>query len=248
MTSGPELFFRYAQPPNQLGYCGPDDPERVEALATGDVLPRTEIAALAAAFSGAWPYLSLLAEVSGASPLDKTVVESYWLGMPIASRVDTNAWGNSVQSRFGGRAGPRWERIAGAIEASGEPSHAFHVFCVYPWVGLLREGHVEPSLRVLDQCRVSLGSVVSESGNTLIVRRSQLEWVDDELRMSAPQVELCENPYQLVCRPGDLVAIHWGKACQVLEPREASRLDAGLAHHLRLANVELTAGRLEPAR
>ncbi len=247
MTSGPELFFRYARPPNELGYCGPEDHERIAAMATGDPLPRSEVAMLAEAFSGAWPYLSLLSETWGLDPLDYRVVESYWLGLPNEAGFDVGAWGNSISDRFSRRAGENWQRLSDAVNSDGAPSHAFHVFCVYPWVGLLREGHVEPSLHVLDQCRVSLGSVVGESGGSLIVERSKLTWTDDRLVSASPGAELCANPYGLNARPGDRVATHWGNVCQVLDEKAVSRLEATEAHHLHLANVELFAGRLEPA-
>lgn len=248
MTSGAELFFRYARPPNQLGYCGPDDMERVAAFASAGRAASSELAALAEAFTGAWPYLSLMSEMLGVGPLDRRVVESYWLGPTPDSRLDVNAWGNSVRDRFANRAGVRWDRLSGAINSDGFPSHAFHVFCVYPWVGLLREGHVEPSLHVLDQCRVSLGSVIEGLGDSLIIRRAELDWVNDRLELSDPVVEKCANPYGLDAESGNLVAIHWGIACQVLSAQSAARLADTQVHHLRLANIELTTARLEPAR
>ena len=247
MSTGPELFFRYAQPPNQLGYCGPDDPERVASLSAGDSLLQTEIAMLAEAFSGAWPYLSLLSETWGVSPLDRRVVESYWLGPPSHAGRDINSWGNSVRDRFAARAATRWERVADAVNGGGEPSHAFHVFCVYPWVGLLREGHVEPSLEVLDQCRVSMAVVEAVDAGTVYLRRSPLEWREQRLVDSSPQIVTAAPPLGLGVAAGDRVAMHWGHICQVLDDELSQRLKATEARHLRLANVELTAGRVELA-
>ena len=48
-----------------------------------------------------------------------------------------------------------------AVAAGAVPHHCFHVFAVYPWLGLLRAGVVDEPLRVLDQCRTTPARVVS---------------------------------------------------------------------------------------
>src|SRR6187399_2463157 len=97
--SGPVLFVRYAYPPNLHGYCGPTD--------TGSFLAygRTEeidpgFRQLAQAFSGAWPYLELIAGATGiADPLDHRVVEAYWVGNGLLDRVGPLALGGSMEER-----------------------------------------------------------------------------------------------------------------------------------------------------
>ena len=55
-TAGQRLFARYAYAPNHLGYCGPADAAALfELAATGRT--QTDVAGIAAQFSGAWPYL-----------------------------------------------------------------------------------------------------------------------------------------------------------------------------------------------
>lgn len=244
MKSGAELFFRYARPPNLRGYCGPDDPETVSALASGVVLPAKHVDTVAGAFSGAWPYLATIGAMSGVGPLDRTVVQAYWLGAPL-DHTDVTAWGHSAQERFGLRAGRRWERISEAIDRGGRPSHDFHVFCVYPWVGLLRAGNVDPSLAVLDQCRVSWASVVAVEEESAVVSRRPLVWENNRLSLSGPTIETCAVPPGITILVGEWVAIHWSSVCQVLSIDEATHLVTSQRHHLRLANSELTTGRLE---
>ena len=78
--SGPVLFARYAFGPNRLGYCGPDAVDELFGEATGGHDERA-LRELARAFEGAWPYLELIARRNGLSdPLDRRVVEAYWLG------------------------------------------------------------------------------------------------------------------------------------------------------------------------
>lgn len=64
MADGVLLFSRYAYPPNELGYCGPERPqqllEQVSAGASDEGLRQ-----LARGFEGAWPYLELIAASAG---------------------------------------------------------------------------------------------------------------------------------------------------------------------------------------
>lgn len=111
---------------------------------------------LARGFAGAWPYLKLIAAVSGiADSLDGRVVEAYWVGNHLLDSVRIPEYGAFLDERFRGRAGRGWDDIARAILAGAVPHYSFHVFLVYPWTDLLREGRAEPSLRVLDSCRLA---------------------------------------------------------------------------------------------
>src|SRR6202020_3064528 len=75
VEQGAEMFARYAYAPNALGYCGPP---LGATLRDGSV---DEVRKAATQFSGAWPYLRVLAMMTGISdPLDYRLVESYWLG------------------------------------------------------------------------------------------------------------------------------------------------------------------------
>ena len=76
MDSGASMFVRYAFPPNQRGYCGPSDTGAL--LGYGRAGAReTEFRPVAQAFTGAWPYLELIAAAAGiADPLDARVVEA----------------------------------------------------------------------------------------------------------------------------------------------------------------------------
>ena len=85
-VSGPVLFARYAFPPNQLGYCGPDD--AAGFLARGVNGDDHGLREMARDFDGALPYLRLIADGNGwPDALDPRVVEAYWLGGPELDRV-----------------------------------------------------------------------------------------------------------------------------------------------------------------
>src|SRR5690242_20609398 len=79
-VSGPVLFARYAFGPNRLGYCGPEAVTELFEEGTAGHDDRA-LRELARGFEGAWPYLELIASANGlADPLDRWVVEAYWLG------------------------------------------------------------------------------------------------------------------------------------------------------------------------
>jgi hypothetical protein len=251
LTAGPLLFARYAFPPNERGLCGPDDHAALHdyatAGATGPGLVR-----LARGFEGAWPYLELIAAASNiADPLDRRVVEAYWIGNRLLDNVRMADYGAFLDERFRGRAGRGWDAIARAIPAGAVPHHSFHVFLVYPWTGLLREGHAEPSLRVLDNCRISWGQVIATGpGNgAVLVRRRPLSWDGRRLGYGPPVPRQAAAGFVTGLRPGDWVSLHWDCVCDRLTPHQMLALSRFTARHLRLANTaQLAAGSISGAR
>ena len=85
-VTGPVLFARYAFPPNHHGYCGPAD--TTGFLQLGLAGDDRGLRAMAQEFAGAWPYLELIAHGTGLDdPLDRRVVEAYWVGSPRLDRI-----------------------------------------------------------------------------------------------------------------------------------------------------------------
>ncbi len=239
MTSGPLLFSRFAYPPNALGYCGPSDATFLAELVVAGESASGDLRHVVTAFAGAWPYLELISASTGRDPLDPSVVEAYWLGSPLLDQVDPLKWGNSIDDRFRRRAGWDWDKISTALNAGGVPSHAFHVYCVYPWVGLLRSGAVEQALDVLDRCRIRWGRVVERANGTLLVRSQPLAWDGNRLHLGLERIESVEAPIDDGVMPiedGDLVAMHWNYICQRLSETEYRYLRRSHDHHLSIAN------------
>jgi hypothetical protein len=212
MIAGPSLFARYAFPPNARGLCGPADTAALRGYAiTGETGP--ELTGLARGFAGAWPYLRLIAAANGiADPLDGRVVEAYWVG-------------NALLERRG------W----GSIPAGALPHHSFHVFGVYPWTGLLRDGRTEPSLHILDSCRISWGQVVTAS--PLVVSRRPLTWDGRVLGFGPPAPCQPAAGFITGLQPGDWVSLHWDCVCDRLAKPQLLALRRYTARHLRLYNA-----------
>jgi hypothetical protein len=218
-VSGALLFARYAYPPNQLGYCGPDG---AEALLRADA--PAEIARRARRFEGAWSYLEFLAGVAGVDdPLDETVVAAYWVGGALLDRVDPGALVAWLRTRFVGQSGGTWADA----DDRALPHHSFQVFEVYPWAEMLRRNPNPVALSVLDRCRIRVGEVVAVHGETATVRCRPL-LVD---LVPGPPVEETVT-WSVAGRSllgglasGDTVALHWDWVCDVLAPDQREWLE-----------------------
>jgi hypothetical protein len=242
MTSGPLLFARYAYPPNALGYCGPED--HVALLEYGSAGVTDEgLVQLARGFEGAWPYLEVIAAANRiADPLDPRVVEAYWVGNPLLDRVDLREFGPFLEERFRDRAGRDWEAIAQSIPAGAVPHHSFHVFQVYPWVGLMRAGWSEHPLHVIDRCRIRWGRVVSVAGELVTVRSRPLAWDGSVLGFGPLALEQISASFDgkgfvRGLRSGEWVSLHWDWVCDRLTPTQLRALRRFTLRHLRMANA-----------
>lgn len=241
---GASLFARYAYPPNELGYCGPPDSRALlEYGAAGVVDPG--LVQLARGFDGAWPYLELIAGEAGiADPLDRRVVEAYWVGNALLGHIDMSRFGNSLTDRFRKRAGSSFGFLAEHVPAGAAPHHSFHVFGVYPWVGLLGSDRGETPLYVLDRCRIRWGTIVSLQGDTAIVRSKPLTWDGRALGLGAPQLETVTRAVSGVAfvpdlDAGDQVSLHWGWICDRISTAQLHNLRAYTARQLAITNNDV---------
>lgn len=233
MTTGGALrFARFAVPPNQRGFCGPAREGELAAYRSEELDVDAGLRQLASGFEGAWPYLELLAGVAGTDdPLDDQVVQAYWIGNELCGRVASNDWGRHLIDRFRPRAGGDIDRLTSRVGQGAVPHHSFHVFCVYPWVGLLREGRDggEP-LEILRQCHVSWATVVGRSGADLVVEGPELTWDAGVLAIGGTLRRVVWLDPRLVrlgdaIDTGSVVAIHWNEVVDVLDRRQQHWLE-----------------------
>jgi hypothetical protein len=245
MIPGPIRFAHFAYPPNALGYCGPGEHRELLELGAappGEALADGGLRALARGFEGAWPYLELIAAANGiADPLDDRVVEAYWIGNQLLDRVPVAMLGPAIETRFRSPAATSWEHLAAEVEVGARPHHQFHVFAVYPWVGLLRRGHDVAALHVLDRCRIRWGRVVAIGPGEVVVRSRPLVWEGRRLALGGPREEpaiAADDGYSFISglRAGDWVALHWDWVCEGLGPRELRALRGATADALDLVN------------
>ena len=247
---GPLLFARYAYPPNALGLCGADTPQTL--LQYGDARESDGgLAELARTFEGAWPYLTLIADANRIDdPLDARVVDAYWVGNELLEQVRPGDLVRHLDDRFGRRLGRARETVAAAVAAGAVPHHCFHVFAVYPWLGLLRTGVVDEPLRILDQCRTTPATVVAVDGDSIEALARPLLWRDGALGLGPLTLRTVRwrdggLGFVPLVRPGDLVSLHWDFVCDVLSPPAAGRLEQVTRRALASVNAAGAAGRQE---
>lgn len=221
-TRGAAMFARYAYAPNRLGYCGPAN----SSLLAGT---RGQIESAARQFTGAWPYLEVMSKMTGiADPLDHRLVESYWLGGGIGAQLHPRLFTDELLAIIGPQARHYWAHLTEDLAAEASPNHSFHVLAIYPWSRLLGQGADQQPLSVLDECRISWGSVLSTDGVTAVVLSQRLRFQRSALSLAAPETRRVEIPAQIAKRlavePGDLVAVHWGRICDRLAPKQAAVL------------------------
>jgi hypothetical protein len=242
-TPGPLLFARYAYPPNALGYCGGADPDALlGAAAAGDRPDLVDLRHRAADFEGAWPYLELIAWCSHIKdPLDPRVVEAYWIGNSLLDRVPDETLIASLRDRFERRAGTYFESLASSVPAGGVPHHSFHVFAIYPWLGLLKAGMEGAPLTVLDRCRIRWGMVEAVSGDLVVVRSRHLTFVNSRLILGTETFEEVHagNDGVFLVRDlsvGDHVSLHWDWVCDRITQAQAQALHAFTRRNLAAVN------------
>jgi Family of unknown function (DUF6390) len=223
-TRGAEMFARYAYAPNALGYCGPP---LGATLRDGSV---DEVRRAATRFSGAWPYLRVLSTLTGiADPLDYRLVESYWLGGGAGADLDPQEFFDALLALIGPQAGHYWSHLSTDLACEAAGNHCFHVFGVYPWTRFLGRGHDEHPLSVLDNCRITSGTVLSRAGDRVEVSCQRLVWDGQALRLSQPSprvLDVWADGYSAVpdVTVGDRVAVHWGRLCGRLSQAQIGAL------------------------
>jgi hypothetical protein len=221
-AEGAVLFARYAYPPNELGYCGPEGAAAMLSPAAVADLERR-----ARQFEGAWSYLEFLAETLGIDdPLAPEVVAAYWIGSELLDAVDPADLVERLEDRFRDQQGGTWRGAVGRARAH----HSFQVFEVYPWAGLLLEGRAAaPAVNVLDRCRIRVGVVREVDGEAVRVITRPLVWDGSSLRQGDATSERARwsvDGQTLIEAPavGDVIALHWDWVCDVLTPEQARRV------------------------
>ena len=233
------MFARYAHAPNALGYCGPP---LGAALRDG---PVNDVRDAATQFSGAWPYLRVLSKMTGISdPLDYRLVESYWLGGGIGARLDPDEFVDELLAIIGPQAGQYWSHLTPDLAREAVGNHCFHVFGVYPWTRFLGRGMDEHPLSVLDNCRITWGTVLSRAADQVEVMCQGLAWDGQALTLSEPSARVLDvwaDGYSAVpdVAVNDEIAIHWGRLCGRLRPDQIQALADSTTRQLDMTNHRL---------
>jgi hypothetical protein len=245
MLPGPSLFLRYAFMPNHLGYCGGNEPLTLLEYGVAAKVDQGLIE-LERQFEGAFPYLQLIAAANGiADPLARSVVEAYWIGNELLDRVDIRRMHDSLEERFRARTDAKeWPWLEAKAPAGARPHHSFHVFDIFPRVGLMRSGVADQVVETMQNCLIRWGRVCEPIGASLVVAAPGLRLVHGQLELTEPRPEVVMRSHDGQgfvdeAHEGDWVALHWGWACDMLSMEQQARLERYTRWHMQLCNQTL---------
>jgi hypothetical protein len=102
----------------------------------------------------------------------------------------------------------------------------------------------EQPLSVLDNCRITCGSVLSRIGGQVDVMCQGLAWDGRALTLSQPsarRLDVWADGYSAMpdVAAGDEVALHWGRLCGRLQSDQIQALAESTDRQLRLTNQRL---------
>lgn len=234
------LFIQYAFMPNRLEYCGIDDHGALFDYWT-DRHTDPDLTQILQTFTGALPYLKLIAHSNGlADPLDRRVVEAYWVGNPLLEHVNMRQFFESLLGRFGQQLqGKVRDYVTQKIPLGARPHHSFHVFDVHSQVGELTH-----SLEVMENCRISWGQITAVEPAHFIIEAQPLTLQNGKLALAPVTTrrvlrQVDDKSFTRQAQVGDWISVHWNWACAVLAPNQVQFLEYYTRHHIQLANLTI---------
>lgn len=237
-----ELAARYSLMPNRLKYCGPEGADEVffDFIATKQ--GKDEVISLLNKFKAVKLYLDLIAKNNSKNPLDKEVIEAYWIGNELLDNVPSSSIKNMILTDFIKEGLPRSvaEELAARTPEGITPHHSFHVL----HVNFLTK-KVEPNIINLDKCRISWGTVkkVDEDKKTLIVEYTPVVSRQNKTYLGKPakkeiyyHAEFLDN-----LKEGDVVSVHWDMAVEKLDQKRLANLEKYTLKNIEVMNDSIPA-------
>ena len=245
------LFARYAYAPNYFRYCGPDKNKDISEALKGNYDQR-ELRQVLNHFDAAVPYLNLIAKSNNiADPFDLKVVEAYWLGNDLLSRVPSQLVYQYLVEKVKKRAKLNWRNLESEISRGIKPNHSFHVLDIYRIAGFTMDGTKGlPVIDLINNCMISWGKVIKNPRSKIQIpnkiqnpnfklRKIKVEsWeivVRDKKFVLVQDIRTVQNT-GLDIKEGDLVSIHWGFICDKISKRQEKNLEFWTKYHLRITN------------
>ena len=241
-ADGVFLCSRYAYPPNSLSLCGPDRHEELSYYSatalidkgTGEILQN---------FSTLYPYLCLIAYQNNIrNPLDRQVIEAYWLGNALLEKVKTRNFADLLKDKLMlKKMKPRQlKRIFNFFPQIPLPHHSFHVLAVWRRTGHLDIPH---TLETMDACLINWGKILGFDGNQSIKIESQkLEFCKGKMCFKKKIIRSVifqgkDDILRNNLKKGDYISCHWGYFCQKLSLRQLNDLKYYTRYSLNVINT-----------
>ncbi len=237
---GVELGARFSIATNRLAYCGPADATPLLYRTIVDGTDRAAAGAALLLFEALAPYLEAIGRYHGLDPLDRRVVEAYWIGNDLLDPMGRAEFRELLEA-LTRRGLPR--SIARRLEAHLPDAPLFHHVFHAAFVGVGSvTGHVPTTLANLEACRPAWATVLpGGSAGHLRVARPRLGLAGDRLRMGPPVEEEVVHDDRVLpdAAPGRVVAIHWSWPALTLAPEQLAALEEYTRRSLDAANDAL---------
>jgi len=218
---GLTLCSRFSYPPNSLSLCGPEKQKDLNWY-SGTLNSDKGNREILEEFSTLYPYLTLIASQNKIKdPFDTRVVEAYWLGNNLLSKVPLIPFVNHLSEKIALKKKIKKSSLEKAfikISKGALPNHSFHVLNIYKRTGNLDILH---DVESLDACIINWGKVLSVQKNEIIVDTNPLTIKEGILKFGKSRQRILmsqgynDKLFQTVIT-GDWITYHWGYFCQKL--------------------------------
>src|SRR3989344_5344813 len=219
-----ELAARFSYITNSLRFCGPEEASKQFVDYINEKSSAESVRESIRKFEGLYPYLSSIAEKTKKDFLDYDVVEAYWIGNELLEEFNDGDIKGIIRKLInGGLPKSIGEKLMKNMPNGFVPHHNFNVF----YVGVGRTtGSVPTTLNNMDNCRVSYGKVVEILKDKLIVSASSLKKEKNKLIIKEHEPKTAVYIPEILkgVKKDDIVALHWGFACAVLNQRQLENL------------------------
>lgn len=221
--SGARLAMLYGQVPCRLGLCGPEDKGKQKTIAEflkGDDGLEGKIREIIKEFKGAYPYYELIAKSNEIlDPLDRRVVEAYWLGNNLLGKVKIANFRKMMEQKFLPLGKMPAEKIKNLPKAA-IACHNFHVLNIGSVTGRFKETRAG-----LDLCRVSWGKIIKAKNKELAVLRQPLKF-GSRISLGKPAILTIRWNKDILSdvNKGDWISIHWNTAIEKLTPLQLKNI------------------------
>lgn len=239
---GSILWARYSFSPNRLKYCGPDANLDLFERASRKIADQ-KLQEILSEFEAAYPYIQFIANENRIEdPFARKVVEAYWLGNDLLTKISVNKFYHHLEDHFGKRAKPGvLDLIADKLSKGAKPHHSFHVLEIYQKFGSMRGTDLGPAIETINNCLIGWGRVIKIDKNFLEIEYQPL-LLNKKLFFGPNQTKKIDYQFQgktFLDNPqiGDWISIHWNWACDILSPRQLVNLKTWTLWHLKIANL-----------
>lgn len=184
-----------------------------------------------------YPYLSLIARCNNLNPFDEKVVEAYFIGNQLLENIPFEESCKTIKEILESR-GIAQQKIKIILRnlLCFYPHHNFHIIVLLP-----RFSEEKPPLHLLDLCRVAWGKIIKRGEREITVEFLPLREKQNGFKLDVkPERILLTYPRDLFpqIKIGDIVALHWGKPCAFLNPKQFEFLQRCTQKALEYATIK----------